>query len=198
MTIGVDIDGVLTDIHAFNMRNAPAFFKRKFDREIVDESPYDIRDMFGCPDSEWLAYWKRYLLKYALAEPARQGAKAFSKKLRNDGHEIIIISKRVFTAKQSIMGKLMRTLVKIWLWRNEIWHNDVIFCAHDIHDIKKTVCLEKNVGILVDDEPENIYAVASVAKVLCFDTTYNRDCEGENIFRIKDFDEAYSFITELV
>jgi len=196
MNIGIDIDGVLTDIHEFNLRHAPPFFKKKYDREVVDEAPYDIRDIFKCPDKEWLAYWRRYLLKYATVEPARQGAKDFTEKLRSDGHEVIIITKRVFTAKRGVLGKIMRTLVRNWLRRNGIWHREAIFCAHDVTDIKKTICLEKNIKILIDDEPTNIEVVASVAKVICFDTSYNRDCEGENIFRATNFEEAYALITQ--
>ena len=197
MNIGIDIDGVLTDIHEFNLRHAPPFFKRKYDREVVDEAPYDIRDIFKCPDKEWIAYWKRYLLKYATIEPARDGAKEFTEKLRQDGHKVIIISKRVFSARKGLIGRIMRTLVRRWLKRNGIWYIDAIFCVHDDPDIKKTICLEKNVEILIDDEPENIFSVAEVAKVICFDTSYNRQCEGENIFRAKSFDEAYVLINEI-
>jgi len=197
MTIGIDIDGVLTNIHNFNMRHAPAFFKRKYDRDVVDETPYDIRDMFACSDKEWMAYWRRYLIKYATAEPARQGAREFTDKLRKDGHEIIIISKRVFSARKGFLGMFMRTMVRNWLHRNGIWHREAIFCAHDVTDIKKTICLEKNVKILIDDEPDNIYSVAEVAKVICFDTSYNKDVAGENIFRAGDFDESYELITAL-
>ncbi|MCL2227425.1 MAG: hypothetical protein FWB97_07340, partial [Oscillospiraceae bacterium] len=161
------------------------------------DAPYDIRDIFGCPDKEWLAYWKRYLLKYATVEPAREGAKVFTEKLHSDGHEVIIISKRVFTANsKGFLGKIMRTLVKNWLSRNGILHREVIFCVHDDPDIKRRVCLEKDVKVLIDDEPENIISVASIAKVICFDTSYNRECEGENIFRARDFDEAYALIAE--
>ncbi|MCL2391106.1 MAG: hypothetical protein FWC66_00690 [Oscillospiraceae bacterium] len=197
MNIGIDVDGVLTDIHEFNIRHAPPFFKRKYDREVVDEAPYDIRDIFGCPDKEWIAYWKRYLLKYATVEPARKGAKEFTEKLYADGHEAIIITKRVFTAKKGVMGRLMRTLVRSWLKRNGILHREAVFCVHDDPDIKKAICLDKDVKIMIDDEPENIYAVADVAKAICFDTSYNRDCKGENIYRAKDFDEAYAIIERL-
>ena len=196
MNIGIDIDGVLTDIHSFNRRHAPPFFKRKYGRDVVDENPYDIRDIFGCTDKEWMSYWKKYLLKYALFEPARKGAKAFVDKLREDGHEITIISKRVFAGGRGFLGVIMRTIVRNWLWRNGIWHKDVVFCRHDVSDIKKTVCLEKHVGILIDDEPENILAVAAIAMVICFDTSYNRECEGDNIFRVTNFEEAYCLIAD--
>jgi len=110
---------------------------------------------------------------------------------------VLIISKRVFSAKKGFIGKLMRTLVRRWLKRNGIWHIDTIFCVHDDPDIKKVICLERNVSILIDDEPENIFSVAEIAKVICFDTSYNRHCEGENIFRARNFDEAYTLINEI-
>jgi len=196
MNIGLDIDGVLTDIHDFNLRHAPSFFKNKFNREMVDQAPYDIRDIFGCPDKEWIAYWRRFLLKYSTREPARAGAKEFTEKLRKDGHKVLIISKRVLSARKGFMGKLMRTVVENWLKRNGILHDETIYCVHDDPDIKQKICLEKSVAVLIDDDPENIFSVAAVAKVICFDTSYNRQCEGENIFRVEDFEKAYTLITQ--
>jgi uncharacterized HAD superfamily protein len=63
-----------------------------------------------------------------------------------------------------------------------------------VPDIKKTVCIEKHVEVLIDDEPENINSVAGIAMVICFDTSYNRECGGENIFRVRSFEEAYNLI----
>jgi len=197
MNIGIDIDGVLTDIHDFNRRHAPPFFKRKFNREVVDESPYNIRDIFDCTQEEFLAYWKKYLLKYTTLEPARKGAKSAVRQLMTDGHSICIISKRVFSWRQDILGKLMRFLVRSWLRRNGIRWHEIVFCDNDITDSKRAVCQEKKVDVMVDDDAENIYAVAPIAKVICFDTSYNRDCEGENITRAYNWDEVYSLITEI-
>jgi len=195
MNIGIDIDGVLTDIHSFNRRHAPPFFKRKFNLDVVNENPYDIRDIFGCSYKEWISYWKKYLFKYATVEPARKGAKAFTRTLRNEGHEVYIISKRVFTSRQDFLGKLMRSIVRNWLWRNGIRYREVVFCDNDIPDSKKIACMDRCVDIMIDDEPLNIKSIAPIAKVICFDTSYNRDCEGENITRARDFEEVYSIIS---
>ena len=197
MNIGIDIDGVLTDIHDFNRRHAPQFFKRKYNREVVDENPYNIRDIFDCSEQEFLAYWKKYLFKYATLEPARDGAKNAVLRLIMDGHNIYIISKRVFTWRRDILGKIMRFLVKNWLRRNGIRWNELIFCDNDVPDSKRTVCLEKKIDVMVDDDTVNIMAVAPITKVICFDTSYNRDCEGENITRAYDWDEAYGLISEI-
>jgi uncharacterized HAD superfamily protein len=194
MNIGIDIDGVLTDIHDFNLRYAPRFFKRKFNRSVADEAPYDIRDMFKCSENEYKSYWKRYLFQYAIIEPARKGVKAVIGKLRAEGHEIYIISKRVFTCRDDFLGKLMRGLVRNWLWRNGILFHEIVFCDNDIFDSKRSACLEKNIDMMIDDETVNIKAIAPVAKVICFDASYNRDCEGENIVRARDWEEVYQLI----
>jgi uncharacterized HAD superfamily protein len=188
---------VLTDIQDFNLRHAPPFFKRKFKREVIDENPYDIHDIFNCLEDEYRAYWKRYLFIYAVFEPARKGAKEFTYKLRNDGHKVYIITKRVFTCKDSLLGKLMRCIVWGWLCRNGIWHDEIVFCDNDVPDSKRVACLEKQIDVMIDDEPVNIEAIAPIAKVICFDASYNRDCESENIMRARNWDESYSIIIEM-
>ena len=197
MNIGIDLDGVLTDIQGFNLKHAPPFFKKKFGREVADPDPYDIRDIFACPEHEYKAYWKKHLLKYAVMEPARPGAKAFTRKLRNDGHTVFIVSKRVFTCQKNFMGLLMRNLFRNWLWRNGIRYDGIVFCDNDVPDSKRAACLENCIELMVDDEPVNINAIAPIAKVICYDTSYNRECDGENIFRAKDFDEAYCLIQNI-
>jgi len=194
MNIGIDMDGVLTDIQGFNLKHAPAFFRKKYARDVVDESPYDIRDVFDCTEEEFITYWKKHLIKYAIMEPAQKDARRIVHALRKDGHKIFIISKRVFTCREDFLGKLMRTIVRNWLWRNRIRHTEIVFCDNDIPDSKKTACLEKNIDVMVDDEIVNIEAIAPVAKVICFDASYNRGCEGENIMRVKNWEEVYTLI----
>jgi hypothetical protein len=194
MNVGIDLDGVLTDIQGFNRRHAPLFFKKKFNRDVVDESPYDIQDIFKCTKDEHRAYWTRYLLKYAITEPARKGAKNIVRTLNSDGNNIYIISKRVFTCRDDFLGKFMRLLVRYWLWRNGIWYKEIVFCDNDVPDSKKTACLDKKIDVMIDDEQVNIEAIAPIAKVICFDTSYNRICEGENILRAHNWHEVYSLI----
>ena len=197
MRIGLDIDGVLTDIHGFVFRHASSYFKRGYDPELAEKDPHNLRDIFDCSEEEWIAYWKKYFFKYIFMEPARKGAKAFTEMLRKDGHEIFIISKRAYTCRQDVIGKIMRAVVRNWLWRNGIWYCELIFCDNAVPDSKRTVCQDKNVGIMIDDEPLNINAVAPIARAICFDTSYNRGCEGENIFRVRGFEEAYNLIREV-
>ena len=194
MNIGIDLDGVLTDIQKFNLKYAPPYFLNKFNRSVVDPNPYDIRDVFCCPENEYKAYWGRYLLQYAIFEPARPKAKETISKLQKDGHIIYIISKRVFTCKKNFMGLLMRTLFRNWLWRNKIPYDAIIFCDNDVPDSKKVACLENNIDVMIDDDTTNIAFIDPTTKIICYDTSYNRDCESENITRVYDWNEIYESI----
>jgi len=194
MNIGIDLDGVLTDIQGYNLKHAPRFFKKHFNRDVVDKTPYDIRDIFKCSQEERYAYWKKYLFLYVIFEPARKGAKTTIRRLHKDGHKIFIISKRVFTCQDDFMGKLMRFIVRNWLWRNGIKYHEIVFCDNDIEDSKRVACLEKQIDVMIDDEAVNIYAVALITRVICFDTSYNRACEGEGIIRVRDWEEIYKAV----
>jgi len=197
MNIGIDLDGVLTDIQGFNRKHAPRFFEYKFKRVVIDEKPYDIRDIFACPDQEYKAYWSRYLFQYVITEPARRGAKDLMRELRLDGHSVFIISKRVFTCQHNFMGLLMRVLARNWLWRNRICYKEVVFCDDDISDSKRSACLENHIDVMIDDEAVNINAIAPIAQVICLDASYNRNCAGANIMRAMDLDEIYPLICNL-
>jgi len=196
MNIGIDIDGVLTDIQSYNMKHAPAFFLKKFGKEVKDAGKYDIRDIFDCSQEELIAYWKKYLLRYAVTEPAYKNAKKVIRKFRKSGHKIYIITKRVFTCQNDFLGKLMRFIVRNWLWRNGIRYDEIVFCDNDIPDSKGTACRTKNIDIMIDDEIVNIEAIAPVAKVICFDATYNHGYEHDNVIRAYNWDEIYTLINK--
>jgi len=198
MNIGIDIDGVLTDIQGFNHKYAPCFFMRKFNRKVADENPYDIRDIFQCPESEYLSYWKRYLFIYAVLEPARKGAQKLTQKLYADRHRIYIITKRVLTCRNDLLGLVMRLIVRNWLWRNGITYDKIVFCNNDISDSKRIACLENHIDVMIDDEVVNINAIMPITKVICFDASYNQNCNGVNILRAKNVEEVYNLINSAI
>ncbi|MCL2046157.1 MAG: hypothetical protein FWG88_07210 [Oscillospiraceae bacterium] len=197
MKIGIDIDGVLTDIHGFHRRHAPEYFMRKYQRMTIDDSLYDVQEMFGCPPKEFRSYWKRHWIRYVINEPARKDAGQIVRKFLDDGHTIYIISKRAYAYQKSIKGRLMRAFVRNWLYRNDINYEEVIFCDHNAPESKRAVCLEKDLDVMIDDDPENISVIAPVAKVICYDAPYNRDCRGENILRAIDWNTVYMLVSNM-
>ena len=52
VTIGIDVDGVLTDLYTFQKENAIPFFLKKYDLEVKNPAAYDIKDIFACSDAQ--------------------------------------------------------------------------------------------------------------------------------------------------
>lgn len=72
-----------------------------------------------------------------------------------------------------------------------------MFCDNDIGESKKFACVENRIDVMIDDEPININAIASVSKVICFDASYNRECAGKNIMRATSFEEIGGYFLDL-
>ena len=197
MKIGIDIDGVLTDIHGFHRRHAPEYFMRKYQRTTIDDSRFDVQEMFGCPPKEYRAYWKKHWARYVITEPARADAGKIVRQFLDEGHTVYIISKRAYAYQNGVKGRLMRAFVRNWLRRNGINYQEVIFCDHNAPESKRRVCLEKDIDVMIDDDPENIDVIAPVAKVIIYDTLYNRHCRGENIMRAFDWNAIYRLICNM-
>jgi len=194
MNIGIDVDGVLTDIQGFHFKYAPLFFKKFFKRNVVNSLALNVEDIFNCTEKESLIYWKKHLLKYVITEPVRKDAQNIVCKLRSNGHKIYIISKRVFTCQDDFLGKLMRFFLKSWLWRNKIKYHGIVFCDNSVTDSKKKACQDKHIDLMIDDEEVNINAISPITKVICFNTSYNKNCSGNNIVKAGTWNEVYELI----
>ena len=86
----------------------------------------------------------------------------------------------------------MQDIVKYWFKANNLYYDELIFSTTN----KLGNCREKNIDVMVEDSPRNIKQLAEFLPVICFDTRYNRDCEGKNIIRCYSFYDIYEKIKE--
>ena len=59
MNIGIDADGVLTDMSAFYFEYGERFFKRK----PSDTAGYSISEIFGCSEKQEFKFGLKYFIK---------------------------------------------------------------------------------------------------------------------------------------
>ncbi|MNT49415.1 hypothetical protein D3C72_1862660 [compost metagenome] len=86
-----------------------------------------------------------------------------------------------------------QTIVKQWLYKNNINYKELIFSQED----KLSICEEKNIGIMIEDKPKNINEISMMIPVICFDARYNKQCLGENIIRCYSWYDIYAKIKKL-
>lgn len=178
MNIGIDIDGVLTDIGTFLLNEGKNFFKK----EPINKNGFSIEQIFECNDIEAHNFWKNNLLKYAITEKARDGASDFTKEIHKVGGKITIITSRVYTDHDNVVGKIMRFIVEEWLKLNKIEYDNIVYCSED----KSQAIIENNITVMIEDNPKNIIELSKLTNVICMNAPYNEHLKIENrIFSIE-------------
>ncbi len=194
MRIGIDIDGVLTDLDRFHFDYFSKYcVENNIDYEIKG-SDYNISKTFGLDRKEELDFWDEYLDLYATKEKARAFASEVIKKLKADGNEIFIITARWQTNRDDILGEKARKAVVNWLEENNIVYDKLIF-SRAKKEKKKDEIKENNVDIMIEDSPNNIIELSELIPVICYDASYNKDCENKNIIRCYSWYDIYRKIS---
>ena len=191
MRIGIDIDGVLTDVEQWQLDFGGKFFS-KFNKNVINKDGYEIAEIFNVSDELDEQFWNEYLYEYVTKEPSRKFANEVIKKLKEKENEIYIITARRFTNENTEDGQKMRDIVIDWLKQQEIVYDKIIFAPED----KLNICLENNIDIMIEDKVENIEKISTKLPVICFNAGYNKDCKNDNIYRVYNWYDIYNLIND--
>lgn len=189
MRIGIDIDGVLTDIEQWQLDYGSKFFS-KYGKTIKNSEGYEINEIFGVSPELDDAFWQEYLVEYATNEPARKFTDEITHRLKKEGNEIYIITARYLANTDTNNGKRMREIVINWLKKYNICCDKIIFSPED----KAETCLNNNIDIMIEDKVENIMNISTKIPVICFHAGYNKKCQGDNIYRVYTWYDVYRVI----
>lgn len=189
MRIGIDIDGVLTDIEQWQLDVGGKFFSR-FNKSVLNKDGYEITKIFNVSDELDSQFWNEYLYEYVTKEPSRKYASEVIKKLKDDGNEIHIVTARYLTDRNNEDGEKMRKIVVNWLAEQKIDYDEIIFSPED----KKENCKKYNIDIMIEDKVDNINKISSIIPVICFHAGYNNECKGKNIYRVYNWYDIYNLI----
>ena len=62
MIIGIDVDGVLSDIGNYQLKYSKPYFKKKYNKDIVNPDKFDIEQIYDCTHKEREIFWQKYIL----------------------------------------------------------------------------------------------------------------------------------------
>ena len=96
MRIGIDIDGVLTDVIRYVCDYGSKYFYEKYGKLNININSWSIKDMFNVTDTEDKECWLTLVENYANNEPARPFASEIINKLKNEGNSIYMIGDASF------------------------------------------------------------------------------------------------------
>ena len=190
MRIGIDIDGVLTDIERFIVDYGTKFCIENNLPIEIEAGYYDEAKAFHWTEEQTLKFWNEYIVFYATKYPIRDFASEVIHKLKEEGHEIYIVTARnEYGMPDEYYGK-MRELVDTWLKENNIYYDKIIYTEGS----KLPYCVGNYVELLIEDSPEQVKNVAEKLPVFCFDNQYNKSVDGKNITRVFSWYDVYDKI----
>lgn len=185
MNIAVDIDDTLTDSFDYFLPFVAEYFG-------ADEAELRRKNIsYSTLPAAWkkdeLEFCKAYYDRVAVCTPFKPDAAESIKKLRNDGHRIIIITGRTAAFYTDPYKTTEEELA-----RGNIPY-DKLICTMD----KAKACLDENISVLIDDLPANCEAAAKCGvTALLFDSKGNRSATG-NFRRVTDWAAAVKEIYRL-
>jgi len=197
MRIGIDIDGVLTDIEQWQLDYGSKFYFKKYNKQILDNEGYETTDIFKVDSKLDDEFWNKYFKEYSINVDVRSFASEVIKKLKDDGNEIYIITARGSFLSDYANGIFLeesKNIVLEWLRKNEIEYDKIIFAPED----KLNICLENNIDIMIEDKPANINKISTEIPVICFHAGYNKSCNGNNIIRCYSWYDIYAKLTNII
>ena len=194
MNIGIDIDGVLTDLERATIDFGT--------RMCVDEkwpinlnvNEYIETKAFNWTEEQAEKFWNTYLVKYVTESPARAFALEILEKLQEEGNKIYLITARNESGMPPEYYGKMQQLTKEWLEKQNIKYEKLIFAA-DVEKLHQ--CLENKVDVMIEDSPKNIQNISSKIKVIKFDCQYNKDVNNENVTTAYSWYHIYKIIKEM-
>ena len=141
MNIGVDIDGVLTDLERMALDfGTKMCVEENIPIELNLSKYWEIEKYNWTKEQEEL-FWNKNLVPYVVESNPRKFAPQILEKLQEEGNKIFIITARNESGMPLEYEGKMQELTKKWLADNNIRYEKIIF-TDDSNKLNK--CIENN------------------------------------------------------
>lgn len=185
MRIGIDIDGVLTDVMRYACDYGSKYFFDKYGKLDINIDSWSLKDMFNVSDEEDKECWLKIVDNYAINESARPFAAEIIDKIKNENNEIYIITARSSSKWDDVNGEMNNILIS-WLNNNNIKYDKLIVSKE-----KLEICKNYKIDIMIEDKTENINSISTKIPVICFNANHNKNLKGNNIYRAYSWYDVY-------
>lgn len=194
MNIGIDIDGVLVDLEKFSTDYGTKMcIEEGWKIEINPEGYYET-EKFNWTKEQEEKFWNKYLLKYIEETTAREFSAEIIHKLRQENNKIYIITARNESGLPPEAYGKMQQITKKWLSKNKIEYDKIIF-AKDEEKLQK--CLESNVNVMIEDNPNNILNISKKLPVIKYNCIYNEKMTEKNVTTSYSWYQIYDIINKM-
>lgn len=198
MIIGVDIDGVLTDLFKLSKKDFLRYSKNIHGKKFLlnKKTATSLREVYGLSKEQDFEFWKDFNWKYAENIKYYCSAVKILKKLRQEGHKIYILTSRLYADKKDKDGEKMRGLIESSLLKAGIVYDQIFYTSETLS--KKEVIEANGVEVLIDDSKWNLDLASQVVPCICFGTIYNKAYSNSNVVRCKNWKAVYKALHKMM
>ena len=192
MKIGIDIDNCISNFDDTLLKEYLKHDKELRNTGIINKNPEYLRKgMFDWTVEEENNFYNENIENFAKKLKPIEGAPYYINKLKEDGHEIYIITGRDNGEYQNPYE-----LTKEWLNKYDIIYDKLIFTnAYDKH-AKTEVCLENNIDLMIEDSTKiSLDLISNGIKVYTMNTRYNQ--KEQTLDRVSNWKEIYERVSKL-
>ena len=169
MNIGIDIDGVLADIEPYVFEyGSKLLYDKGRSLENIDKEKYETYQIFNWDRDDEHEFWDKYMLDYYTNAPTRIFASEVIRKLKEEGHNIYIITARGISEKD--IYSYLKDMTRKWLKENDIYYDEIFF-----EKDKKKIIREHNIDVMIEDYEKNIRQLEEDCEIIVFDCIYNKN-----------------------
>ncbi len=179
MRIGIDIDGVLTNVEEFEIDYGSKYlYESGMFNKVINNIDFKKEDL-NIDENIGKEVWSKAIYDY-IEIPPRNFAGEIIKKLKEKGNIICIITNRSSNLSYcDITPERMKEIVIKWLKDNSIYYDELIFANGD----KTAFIITNKIDVMIEDNPRNIQEISKLIPVICYNARYNTEIIGNNILR---------------
>ena len=191
LKIGIDLDGVIFDSERIIRVYAELYDVLEMHKNsIIDNREVKFQDRYNWPQEkkdDFMSKYQTYSIEHATFMP---GAKEVIKMLKDDGHELIIITARGDKEKEHI------TITEDILKKNNMYIFDKYIWGVEN---KSEICVNEKLDLMIEDSDRNCKAISETKiKTIYFKDAPNFEMkETEYLKTLYNWGEVYRYIKEV-
>lgn len=190
MKIGIDLDGVVFDTEKEFRVYSELYDMLDLKRNSkVDNKALKFQERFNWTEEETIEFLKKYHNQIVIEASYLPGAKRVLKKLKEEGHELIVITAR------GGMNKAMIPITETRLKQEEM---DIFAKYYWATENKEEVCKKEEIDIMIDDFDKNCDKISKekIKVIYLKDAPSNELVENEYLKVCYNWGEIYRYIKE--
>lgn len=195
MTIGIDIDGVIVDLLQCAKSELKKYSFKVNGKKVYNKNADSFTKMYGLTEHQDYIFWFDYIWEYAEKVKVYKNASKYLKLIKEDGHQVILITAREFAGRDNEQGKRMRDIVERRLNEDGIVYDKIIYTSEV--KSKLPTLFDNKVDIMIEDAISNLKDIAPHIPSICYYQKYNKNFKMDNVYKCKNWKEVYNTIKKL-